>query len=75
MLFLEGDNNKLGNFRRPIYNTTFVYDQVKTVKPIDALSGASFSRNKISKLAGTAIVTEIEHFWHFGHFRKWIIMK
>ena len=74
MLFSDGGNNGWGNFRRLIYNTLLVYDKVKTVKPIDALSGASFSRNRGSKLAETAIVTEIEHFWHFGHFQKEIVM-
>ena len=68
MLFLEGDNIKWGNFRRLIYNILLVYAKVKTVKAIDALSGASFSRNSSSKLAETAIAAEIEHFWHSRHF-------
>ena len=74
LLFLVGDNNILGNFRRLIYNILLVYDKVKTVKPIDVPSGASFCRYRGSKLAKIAIVTEIEHFWHFGHFQKEIDM-
>ena len=68
---MEGDNKKKQISRRLIYNILLVYDKVKTVKPID---GASFRRNKSSKLAKTAIVTEIEHFWHSGHFQKEIVM-
>ena len=56
---MEGDNNKKQISRRLIYNILLVYARVKTVKPIDALSGASFSKNRGSKLAETAIVTEI----------------
>ena len=73
--YLEGDNNKQRNSRRLIYYILLLYAKVKTVKPIDALSWASFSRYSGSKLAETAIVTEIEHFWHFGHFQRGIVMK
>ena len=75
MLFLEGNNIKWENFRRPIYNILLVYDTVKTVKPIDAPSGTKFCRNRGSKLAKIAILAEMEHLWHFGHFQRRIVMK
>ena len=56
---MEGNNYKWGYFRRLIYNMLLVYDKVKTVKPINDPSGASFCRNRGSKLAKTVIVTEI----------------
>ena len=75
LLFLVGDNNKLGYFGRLIYNLLLVYDKVKTVKPIDAPSGMYFCRNRGSKLAKIAFLTEFEQFWHFGHFQRGIVMK
>ena len=72
---MEGDNNKWEHFRRLIYIILLVYAKVKTVKPIDAPSGASFCRNRGSKLAKTAMMKKTEHIVHFGYFWRGITIN
>ena len=52
-----------------------VYDKVKTVKPINDPSGASFCRNRGSKLAKTAMMKKTEHIVHFGYFWRGITIN
>ena len=52
-----------------------VCNMVKAERPIGIPRETSICCDRGSKLAKTAIMTEIEHFWHSGHFWKWVIMK
>ena len=66
---------KQKNVRQLIPILLAVCNKVKAEKPIGSPRGTSFCCDRGSKLAKTAIVTEIEHFWYFWHFQKWIFIK